>query len=133
MSSRPPSETTDNQQRSTSPLSRLAWSQYLKDHLPLVGVLAVVIVTSWMGLIIWGRLAGPVTEEAGAVIVLKHVDGYVGRQSRGFRHRVRTDSGAEYLMTFGELYPAGTRLWVNYRRFMRGDTIKVTFYRVLTD
>jgi hypothetical protein len=120
VSSRPPSETTDNQHRSTSPLSGLVWSQYLKDHLPLVGVLVVVIVTSWIGLIIWGRLAGPVTEEAGAVIVLEHVDGYVGSQRRGFRHRVRTDSGAENQMTFGELYAVGTRLWVNYRRFTRG-------------
>jgi hypothetical protein len=36
-------------------------------------------------------------------------------------------------MAFGELYPVGSRLWVNYRRFTRGDTIKVTFYRQVSE
>jgi hypothetical protein len=31
-------------------------------------------------------------------------------------------------MTFGEMYPVGSRLSVAYRRFSRGDTIEVFFY-----
>ena len=36
-------------------------------------------------------------------------------------------------MAFGELYPVGARLSVTYRRFVRGDTIKVIFYNRVPD
>jgi hypothetical protein len=35
--------------------------------------------------------------------------------------------------TFGELYPVGSRLSVSYRRFARGDAIKVIFYSRVPD
>jgi hypothetical protein len=104
----------------------------VKEHGGLVLVLVLVLLMSWAGLLLWGWAAGPTSEEVGIVTVLEHVDGTFGSHKRDFRHLVKTESGAEYRMTFGEVYPVGTRLWVNYRRFTRGDTIKVTFYRRVT-
>ncbi len=106
---------------------------HLKQHLKTYGTLAAVaiciVMSTWIGLVIWGRLAGPTIDETGIVTVIGYVDGNIGRRSqRRFRHLVRTSGGAQYRMTFGELYPVGTRLSVNYRRFVRGDTIKVIFY-----
>jgi len=102
--------------------------QHLKTYVTLAVVAICIVVTSWIGLVLWGRLAGPTIDETGIVTVVAYVDGNVGRSRRRFRHLVRTTSGAEYRMTFGELYPVGSRLSVNYRRFTRGDTIKVIFY-----
>ena len=96
--------------------------------MPLAAVALFIATSSWIGLVMWGRLTGPTVDEAGIVTVIRHVDGEVGRHTRWFRHLVRTESGAEYRMTFGELYPVGSRLSVTYRRHKRGGTIKVFFY-----
>ena len=96
----------------------------------LVAVLAVFTLTVWTGAQFFEWLGGPTIDEAGVVTVLEPVG---GRSRRSFRHRVLTVSGTEYVMSFGELYRPGTRLWVNYRRFVHGDTIKVTFYRIVPD
>ena len=87
-----------------------------------------IVMSTWIGLVIWGRVAGPTVDATDIVTVVEYVDGNIGKYHRRFRHLVRTSGGAEYRMTFGELYPAGTRLSVSYRRFARGDTIKVMFY-----
>jgi hypothetical protein len=102
--------------------------QHLKTCVTLAAVAVLIVVSSWMGLLIWGRSAGPTVDETGIVTVVAYVDGNHDRSGGHFRHLVRTTSGAEYRMTFGELYPVGSRLSVNYRRFTRGDTIKVMFY-----
>ena len=102
--------------------------QTSKTYVTLAAVAILIVVSSWIGLVIWGRLAGPTVDETGIVTVIAHVHGNVGRSGRRFLHHVRTTNGAEYRMTFGELYPVGARLSVNYRRFVRGDTIKVLFY-----
>jgi hypothetical protein len=102
--------------------------QHLKSYVTLAVIAICIVITSWIGLVIWGRLAGPTVDETATVTVIGYVDGNVGRHRRRFRHLVRTTSGAEYRMTFGELHPVSSRLSVNYRRFTRGDTIKVFFY-----
>ena len=109
--------------------------EHLRNHAPLVGVLILIAAGSWIGLEIWSRLAAPVVDEADIVTVTRHLDGYVGRhsQTRSFRHLVRTTSGAEYWMTFGELYPVGSRLSVNYRRFKDGGIVRVYFYSRIPD
>jgi hypothetical protein len=102
--------------------------QHLKTCVTLAAVAVLVVVSGWIGLLIWGRLAAPTVDETGIVTVVALVDGNRGKHGGHFRHLVRTASGAEYRMTFGEMYPAGSRLSVTYRRFSRGDTIKVFFY-----
>ena len=102
--------------------------QRLKTYLTLAVVAICIVASTWIGLVIWGRVAGPTVDETGIVTVIAHEHGSVGRSGGRFRHVVRTTNGAEYRMTFGELYPVGARLSVNYRRFVRGDTIKVMFY-----
>ena len=103
----------------------------MKQRLQTFGILGAVAIfialSSWIGLVIWGRLAGPTVDETAVVTVTAHEHGTGGRLPH-FLHVVRTTNGAEYRMTFGELYPVGARLSVSYRRFVRGDTIKVIFY-----
>ena len=102
--------------------------QNLKTFVTLAAVAVLIVVSGWIGLLIWGRLAGPTVDERGIVTVVAHVHGNVGKNGGHYRHLVRTASGAEYRMTFGEMYPVGSRLSVTYRRFSRGDTIQVFFY-----
>jgi hypothetical protein len=103
--------------------------QHHKIYVTLAGVAICIVMSTWIGLMIWGKLAGPTVDATGIVTIIAHEHGSVGRRGEGrFRHRVRTTSGAEYQMTFGEMYPVGARLSVNYRRFERGGTIKVFFY-----
>ena len=108
--------------------------EYVKEHLSViaavVAVLAVFTLTVWIGAQFFEWLGGPTSDEAGVVTVLEPV---AGRSRRSYRHRVPTVSGAEYVLSFGELYRPDTRLWVNYRRFVHGGTIKVTFYRIVPD
>ena len=109
-----------------SPLVRL--THVLKSHATLCLAAIVLVMSTWIGLVIWGRAAGPTVDATDTVTVVAYVDGNIGKHHRRFRHLVRTSGGAQYRMTFGELYPAGTRLSVSCRRFTRGDTIKVMFY-----
>jgi hypothetical protein len=109
----------------------------LKEHLKTFGPLTLVaiyfVMRTVIGPMVWGRLAGPAVDETGVVTVIAHVGGAVGETHRGFQHLVRTASGTEHRMTFGELYPVGARLSVNYRRFVRGDAITVFFYNRVPD
>jgi len=107
--------------------------QHLKTYGTLAAVVTLLVMSTWIGLVIWGRLAGPTVDETSIVTVIAHEHGSVGRFSSHFRHRVRTTNGAEYRMAFGEMYPVGARLSVTYRRFVRGDTIKVMFYNRVPD
>ena len=103
--------------------------QHLKTFVTLAVVAICIVASTWLGFVIWDRLAGPTVDEAGIVTVIAHEHGSVGRRGeRRFRHLVRTANGAEYKMTFGEMYPVGARLSVNYRRFARGGTIQAFFY-----
>ena len=107
--------------------------QHLKRHVALGLVAIFIVMSTWIGLVIWGSMAGPTVDATDIVTIVEYVDGSIGKHQRRFRHLVRTPGGAEYRMTFGELYPAGTRLSVSYRRFTRGDTIKVMFYSRVPD
>jgi hypothetical protein len=123
--------------KSSNEFGQLGFSGSLEPHLKspvAVGLVAICIVMgTWIGLVVWGRLAGPTVDATDIVTVVEYVDGNVGRHERRFRHLVRTSGGAEYRMTFGELYPVGSRLSVSYRRFARGDAIKVMFYSRVPD
>lgn len=108
-------------------------NHHLKSPVALGLVAICIVMSTWIGLVVWGRLAGPTVDATDIVTVVEYVDGNVGRRERRFRHLVRTSGGAEYRMTFGELYPVGSRLSVSYRRFARGDAIKVMFYSRVPD
>lgn len=107
--------------------------QHLKTYGALAAVVICIVMSTWIGLVIWGRLAGPTLDETGIVTVVGHEHGSVGRFGSHYRHLVRSANGAEYRMTFGEMHPVGARLSVTYRRFVRGDTIKVIFYNRVPD
>jgi hypothetical protein len=52
--------------------------QHLKTYLTLAAVAMLIVVSSWIGLLIWGRLAGPTVDETGIVTVVAYVGGNRG-------------------------------------------------------
>jgi hypothetical protein len=58
--------------------------QHLKTYVTLAAVAMLIVVSSWIGLLIWGRLAGPTVDETGIVTVVAHVGGNRGKQGGAF-------------------------------------------------
>jgi hypothetical protein len=106
--------------------------QYVKDHGRLVALVAAFILIVCTGVLFWKWTGVYTVDEAGVITVLDRVEGGVHHRRR-FVHRVRTADGTQYLMTFSEVYPVGSKLWVQYRRLTHGQRTKVSVYWLIRE
>jgi hypothetical protein len=67
-------------------------------------------------------------DETGIVTVTSVIGGHAGKYNRWAEHRVRLESGSDATMTFREIFPPGTRVWVSYRRYPQDDRFHVRLY-----
>ena len=53
--------------------------QHLKSHTALCLAAIFIVISTWIGLVIWGRVAGPTVDATGIVTVVEYVDGNIGK------------------------------------------------------
>ena len=98
------------------------------------GVKATLVCVA-PALLVWAwtaanrRALGPWVDKSEPVTVISVTFGRAGKYSNSsYVHRVRTDTGTDYQMVFGEILPKGARVWVNYRHYTRSNRTRLTFY-----